>query len=636
MTCLLTLFVSATNAQSGTTDSLLHEIYKATSNTHRLDLILALCRRNDTHIDTFSKYAFIARTLADRSDDPVKKAYVEYYVALVYYYANNNDSARIVTDDALKILPHATMDERRIYYKLKGFKATTYQGQRRNAEALQILYPLLTEAEKNNDSIFIAQTRHQIALIEGQQTNPQKLIAWEQKALQALPTKDENSNIVLATIYATLGKAYMQLDKDDSATWYHLKAIDIFKKEEDVYNLAVVLQRQANVFINQKKPAPARQILDELSALNSQTKMGEGDVNYYLSFINYYLLTGSYDKVIKMCNAHLYGKDASSNESIRLSYLRALSDAYKAKGDFGHYTVAVDELLAAKDSFYKNNSAEAIAEVETKYDVQKKENLIIQQKYDIATKNFLFYGLLGVLGLGGIIGWLLFKNYQRRSKMKLFLVQEEEKRLSLQAVKDAEEKERKRIAADLHDSLGSYAASIQANVDEMMKDTSHSWSNLDLLQSNSRQMVSLLGDTIWALRKERLKLSDISDKVKVFLQRLKPNYPKVHMHVEEHLAYDIELQPNHAYHLFMIVQEAVNNSLKHSGGNEITVAINGGENWFISICDNGKGMENVKPSLDGGNGRYNMQVRAETAESRIEWVTAPMQGTKVIIRANTF
>src|SRR5690606_17472557 len=98
----------------------------------------------------------------------------------------------------------------------------------------------------------------------------------------------------------------------------------------------------------------------------------------------------------------------------------------------------------------------------------------------------------------GIILWLLFRNYNRKKKMQLEIVQQQEAIRTRFAIKEAEENERKRIAADLHDNLGSYAASIKANVDEMQHPPTVHSSALELLQANSQQMVALLGDTIWA------------------------------------------------------------------------------------------------------------------------------------------
>lgn len=631
------LLVAGAQAQPSRTDSLLREMHRATQPAKKLDLMLAVCSQNDIHLDTFNKYAFIVRELARKNGDPAKIAYAEYMVAYAYYFESDNDSARIIIDAALKAFKPATTEDRKTYYRLTGLKAITYQGERDHAAALQVLYPLLTETEKHNDSVFIAQTMHQIAIVEGQQNHPEKLIALERKALGFLPANDKLGKAILPTIYATLGKAYWQQENTDSATFYHLKAISIFRETEDLYNLPIVLQRQANVYISLKDARSAKAIIDELTGLNDRTGVGEGDLNFHLTFINYYMLTGQYEKAIALCNQHLYGDKAINNTNIRMSYLEALGKSYKATGKLDMYAKTLEELLVARDSFYADNEADAIAEMQTQYEVQKKENTIIAQKLDITRKNTLFYGSLGLLLSAGIITWLLFRNYRRKSRIKLFLMQEEDKRLATQAVKDAEEKERKRIAADLHDNLGSYAASIKANADDMLHAPQQAQGSLQLLQTNAQQMVSLLGDTIWALRKDAMTLSNISDRIKVFLQRIRPNYPKLTLRVEEQLDNDIQLPPLHAYHLFMSVQEAVNNALRHSGATEIVVRMVGSPaHWAAHVIDNGKGMSVTHSQTEGGNGLHNMQTRAATIQAAIDWRQSAGGGTEVIISSNTF
>jgi len=622
-------------AGASKTDSLLQELYKASHCRSKLTLMLAACFQNDIHLDTFSKYAFVAKKLAANCGTPTQQAQASYGIAYAWYYAGENDSARMEIDQAIKRIDTKDAPSKTLYYKLKSLKATTYQGERNNAAALKVLFPLLQEAETNKDSLFMAQFMHQIAIIEGQQNNPRQLIAWETKALAVLPFSNPDRKNILGTIYATIGKAYAQENNSDSASKYHEQAIEIFRSNEDFYNLSIVLQREANVLIAIKDQKNAKEILAELEALNQKFGTGEGDVNYHLTFINYYLVAGEYEKAIALCKDHLYGDLAIANWKIRLSYLQALAKGYHAMNKTDAYAKTLEELVAAKDSFYNANSAEAIAEVQTRYEVQKKENTIISQRLSIFRKNIFLYGSLLALVAGATIAWLVFRNYRRKNEIKMLLLQEEEKRKAALAVKEAEEKERKRIAADLHDSLGSYAASIKANADDILRVQQAPNHQVALLQNNAQQMVALLGDTIWALRKDGLMLSDISDRVKVLLKRLRPNYPGIEMWVDEDLQDDFELSPVAAFELFMIIQEGISNALKHAGANHIVVRIQSEDKWTIGILDNGIGIGNKLPSLEGGNGMYTMQTRAANLGFHIAWKELKTNGTEVLITTNT-
>ncbi|MBS1783199.1 MAG: hypothetical protein JSS78_09040 [Bacteroidetes bacterium] len=618
------------------TDSLINAIHQTHSDAQRLPLLLAACRQNDIDLDTFCRFAYRANAIAQNIGTELEKGYSEYYVAYALYLNSENDSARTVIDQAILRFSLAGKEEKRLWFKLISLKATTYQGQRNNLGALQILYPLLLIAEQDHDSIAMTQSLHQIAIIEGQQDHPQQLISLERRALAWLPQNDPSSRIIRATIFATLGKAFAQQQKYDSATVVQLKAIRVFKEEEDLYNLAIVVQRQADVYIKQKNRTGAAKMLHELLQLNELIHMGSGDLNYHLSFINYYNLIGQSDRAIQLSKEHLYGAKGIGNTKLRLSYLVALSDSYREKGDLLHYATALEELVAAKDSFYHANATDAIAEIQSKYEVQNRERTIAQQRLALFRKNLLFYGSLSVLSIFLVFSGLFFQRYQQKSKEKLRLMQETEKRQTITAIKEAEEAERKRIAADLHDSLGGYAASIKAHADEMMSTQSAKPDNIALLENNAQQMVSLLGDTIWALSRESLKLSDLSDRIKIFLQRLRKNYPTLSMSVKEELKHDSVLLPASAFHLFMIVQEAIINAIKHSEAQKIGVFISNDNSWQIAVIDNGKGLIPSTQLTEGGNGIKNMKRRAEQIQATINWHSTIPNGTTVLIAATTF
>jgi signal transduction histidine kinase len=193
------------------------------------------------------------------------------------------------------------------------------------------------------------------------------------------------------------------------------------------------------------------------------------------------------------------------------------------------------------------------------------------------------------------------------------------------------EKERKRIAADLHDNLGAYAASIVSNLEHIaIRETDpESSTALHELRHNSQSIVSQLSDTIWVLKKDALTLTAISDRIKVFVQRIQRSYPGVQIDVQENIERDTELLPMQAFHLFRIVQEAVNNALRHSGGTQVLVEINSGDSWTVSVRDNGLGLD--LPETGGGNGLNNMMERSKEAGWNIRWNRNETAGMTVTI-----
>ncbi|WP_315814824.1 sensor histidine kinase [Paraflavitalea speifideaquila] len=201
------------------------------------------------------------------------------------------------------------------------------------------------------------------------------------------------------------------------------------------------------------------------------------------------------------------------------------------------------------------------------------------------------------VSIGGLVllmAFMFFRDYRKKQRQKMQQAIDKEKTLAVKAVADAEENERKRIAADLHDNLGAYAASIASNLDIIQTNgiSEENKTALEELNNNSQTMVAQLSDTIWALNKDTLTLTAISDRIKVLLNRIRKSHSGIDMEVIEHIELDRALPPTQAFHLFQVIQEAITNAVKHSGGNQVWIEVTGNTNWRVSVADNGKGMMN--------------------------------------------
>lgn len=91
-----------------------------------------------------------------------------------------------------------------------------------------------------------------------------------------------------------------------------------------------------------------------------------------------------------------------------------------------------------------------------------------------------------------------------------------------------------------------------------------------------------------------------------------------------------------AFHLYRVVQEGVNNALKHSGASLIYVIIESNNHWKISITDNGKGFDpGLLTNGGGGHGLHTMQERSRESGCTINWRPNSSGGTIVEIVSTT-
>lgn len=605
----------------------------------KLFAIFALCEeRTSLPTDTLRFYAQTARQLADKKGSKKEIVLADYYMANVLSKKGLIDSSLQLINKHYALVEqwNAEPDLQNKYSFQKGQLLIRFG---LHKEAMELYYKALARGEKNHDTLAQIISRNSIGWTYMELDQHHEAINWFHKAINTSSNKAYFEKYSL--MFSNLAATYNTIGKNDSAEYFIKEALHYARLQQNLQSIANSLAIQADIFIDTKRNSLAEASLNEAV----ETRKQVGDPFYIVSDITqlaiYYAHNGQPEKGIALCNEGI--KMATEfNIPSKLSILyNALAENYKASKNYEMYGATLSKLIRVKDSLYKTASAEALANLQARYDVQKKENIIIQQKLALAEKNvalveknYWLYGsiIFSVLILTSL--FLLFKSYRRKQKLKLRLMHEEERRNSKEAVIVAEEAERKRIAADLHDSLGAYAASIASNIQQLEQSVgSRDAGVLNELRTNAQAIVSQLSDTIWVLKKDALLLTSISDRLKVFIQKLGPSYPYVTIDVWEEIKTDYLLPPAQAFHLFQIIKEAINNALKHSSCTEIMVRIEAGEGWKVNITDNGKGMKETL--LADGNGLANMKERSKESGWNIQWRTNRPKGTSVIIEPTT-
>jgi signal transduction histidine kinase len=639
------MFATITVAQTSTIDSLLQAVYRAGNDRDKLTAILSLCDEyQSVNRDTLDHYAYKARAMAIKTGDKKAMALAEIAVANDYFRWGWVDSAVVVIDPVIKGNKVGVPAERATYFKAARQQALYYGSRSKYTEALTNLYSIVNEAEKVKDTMVISTNMNTIGSIAIAREAPTEALQWLRRALSYL---DElpRYNMVRASVYVNLAQAHLLNNQQDSAIFYGENGIQLLRRGQNLNTLAMALQRQSNIYLKAGHYDKAESALQAM--IGVREKMGDGAVwtDDHISLINFYITTKQIDKAIAYCEEKLQRgdlhaavngttKNFTNTLSLRIGYYDLLAKCYKIKGDTKAYEQTLEQIILAKDSLSDAEAELAIAEIQTKYEVQKKENTIIQQQLTIAQKNNILLLGLSTGAMVIVISFMVFRDYRKKQRLKMEKLIEHEKHLSIKAIADAEENERKRIAADLHDNLGAYAASIASNLDIIQVNgiSEENRTALAELNNNSQTMVSQLSDTIWALNKDSLTLTAISDRIKVFLNRIRKSHQGIEMDVIEHIEQDISIPPTQAFHLFQVIQEAVTNAVKHSAARQIRIEVEGNSSWKISVADNGRGMSQEISTLQGGgNGLKNMQARASVAGWHISWEAAAPSGIKVII-----
>ena len=442
-----------------------------------------------------------------------------------------------------------------------------------------------------------------------------------------------------------LRKAYIRIAGNfarkktvDSSFKYFKKALYLAKVDKDTLGQAQMLNNLGvlfNEFTLYKDSAlyyfeRSRKFYTEPKDLQSS----------YLNTASAYKKLGEYDKAIEnyLKSDSLLGKEYSKDRKRFLYDLMAKTYelAEQPAKALEYYKLT----QAYQDSLNLQEQEKAIYDIQTKYEVQKKENENLQLKQ---SRFWLISGVI-LLVLLLIATYLVYRN--RMAKKQLEIKQSAleknhlEKQLKdqelagLDAMIEGQEKERQRIANDLHDNLGGLLATLKLHFHNLKTKTDRLRDEQDELFKATN---SLLDETYQQVRNYAhqrnagLKTSEgLVPSIKNFASKVSVGNNLV-VQVEDH---DMEgrLENSVEITIFRIVQELITNVIKHAQASEIIVHLTSFEDHInIMVEDNGKGFDPSIIKDNDGMGLASIIKRVEHLGGNVDIDSQSGSGTTVIL-----
>ncbi len=235
-----------------------------------------------------------------------------------------------------------------------------------------------------------------------------------------------------------------------------------------------------------------------------------------------------------------------------------------------------------------------------------------------------FTGLV-LVAFGGAVGWTVRYVLRRRHESQVRLLQH------LHAL----ERERTRIARDIHDDLGGslteigYLGALAVRDSRSLEEARE---QLDRITERTRELARRLDETVWAVNPKNDSPSQLATYLCRFAREfLEPTAIRCRLDVAGNLP-ETMLTAEVRHNIFLAVKEALNNAAKHSGAEELWLRLGMTDGTMtIEVADNGRGF-NVDATREAGNGLRNMGARMEEAGGQFEVRSAPGEGTTVRLR----
>lgn len=430
-------------------------------------------------------------------------------------------------------------------------------------------------------------------------------------------SKDERNTC--ATLM-NIGSVYFEKFDLQKSLLYNNKALIIASKLNDSINLPKLYNNIGSIYIEQGDTAKGFPYL--LRALKIKERLNI-PFDMIFSYDNVGLM---YTYLKKYDSADYYLKKGlvlaqklnAKNELVDL--YDSYRNLYFKKGDFKKAYNYLTLKTSIRDSILNEDNYSNIEEIKTKFEVEKKNLELEKNKLEIkaqqkqnSLKNLIIISILIVTSLIGTSVFLYIKNRKKQQELKLEAELARQNTIHEKQLSEAEEKERRRIAQDLHDNMGAYTTSILAQIDSISisKEIPNA-SKVSSLRGDAENIMATLRETIWILKTKSISISHFMDLIKSYADKTLVKNLNFEVKYIEVITHDKTLSPSLTLNLYRIFQEVLQNIIKHSQASEVIIKLDTSQGIEITISDNGKGFD--MNSIQRQSGLENMKYRAKESE----------------------
>jgi two-component system NarL family sensor kinase len=330
----------------------------------------------------------------------------------------------------------------------------------------------------------------------------------------------------------------------------------------------------------------------------------------------------------------------------RKNYYNELAKVYNATKEYDKAYYYSHKYNAVNDSLNNTKFKSEIVELEAKYkkaESEKKITMLQSQNdkaallvYNNRLNSVLLAGLSFILFLIVLFLWIFNKNQKKLSiqkeinlKQELSAFEDRHKLSVSKALIQGEEMERKRIARDLHDGLGSMLSGVKIHLNLAKKENPETVNGVDTLLDNS---IKELRNISQNLMPESLLELSLEHALRDLCAANSNTATKVEF---QYLIKKSRLPKNYEIMIYRIIQELLNNALKYAKASQVLVSCSQNKDvFFITVEDNGVGFDILDPKNKNGMGLKNIKNRVEFLSGKLEIESKINQGTSAYIELN--
>ncbi len=434
------------------------------------------------------------------------------------------------------------------------------------------------------------------------------------KAIKAYKSIDNTYNVYIGLINKISIYDYMKDSRKTALIDSTYQAFIDSKDDSKILKIKLFDFKAENL-IQENKLSEAKKILDDLKPIVDEIDSDDLTQEYKVTLAQYEIKNNpnysNFDDIKKALPTLINNQQY---EKVTMFYGLLQNNAIQ-NHDFKNALHYETEKQIIADSIGNIAARGKIAELETIYQTEKKEQQIALQKTTILNKNTTI-ALLVSLFFGMFLTVVIYVIRQKQKKLK---AEKQNVQLYTKQLLEKTEEERKRIASDLHDSVSHELLSLKNSFEEKNEVTN---SKIDSIINDiriiSRNLHPILFDKI-GLQASIEQLVERTQSVNDFM-------------VTADVEYNGLLSTSDELQVYRIVQEALSNIIKYANAVAAKITVQEKNNTlFIEIKDNGKGF-NVAEKLNGKQafGLHNIIERSRAIGGEAK-IASDKNGTVITI-----
>jgi two-component system, NarL family, sensor kinase len=543
------------------------------------------------------KYLAIALNIAKKHKLSHLECLTYNNYGICYRFANNPDSAKYFFDKAVKL----GEDKKDNKFLVTGYVSLGWYYNRKNEYPMALKYYTmgLEKAQLTKNKKSEADAYRKIADIHLNLNENSKAFEKFRKATNIYYfLKDTNS---YGEVLGSTGYAYRRVGKIDSAIKYFYKCITVFKSINNFALVPTAYTEIGKAYYENKEFKKAE--TNFLLAIDEHKKSSNyaHDDGLYIYLGQTQIQLKKYNEAKKNIDKGYKYAIESQDLEMQIEATSGLSNYYEKIGDFKNALLLKNKNIILVDSIEAKSNLLQTNEMLKKYDFEKQQRIIEKASFDQKQKNYLIGSIIAFFCLLSLLGFTNFKRYKANQKIALQKAVFNQQTLATQAVLDGEERERKRIAADLHDGVGQTIMALKMN---LLGINDHIEFKSDKAKQIFEKAVDLASETAKEVRTishqmmpNALIKSGLASAIREFISNLDSQNLKINLEVNN---LNTPLEPTVEKVLYRVIQEAVNNVIKHAKASELNININKTENEILTtIKDNGRGFDTQNADYEG-------------------------------------